>query len=176
MTTFFLPVVSATIAGATGDHAGVQAARGSNDRRSASQPKRHRKLRVLSFEDNYFFGERIRDALLAWEFDVEWCIGAAGVTAAALKGMAAQSPDADPLFIDPADVDIVFTDCMLIGKYSGVDIVRWCVEHGIPVVATSGSPESNRQMINAGAILAVSKEWVCRVILAGLPVERLAGR
>jgi DNA-binding response OmpR family regulator len=172
-----LPYVPATMHGAAGDLVGAQATCGFTDRGSASQPER-RTLRVLSFEDNYFFGERIRDALLAWEFDVEWCIGAADVSGGMLQGIAADSPAGEQKIVPirPADVDIVFTDCMLIGRYSGVDIVRWCVENGVPVIAISGCPQDNRRMINAGAMLAVLKELVSRVVLAGLPVERLAGR
>ncbi len=177
MTTFYLPHMPATISGATSNDVGVQAACGSNDRRSPSQPLR-RALRVGLFEDNYFFGERIRDALLAWEFDVEWCVGADDVTSTVIQGIAADSTDAERkiVSIKPADVDFVFTDCMLIGKYSGVDIVRWSVARGIPVIAISGSPEDNQRMIDAGAVRAVLKELVSREILAGLPVEWLASR
>jgi hypothetical protein len=126
-------------------------------------------LRVRLFEDNYFFGERIRDALLAWEFDVEWCVGADDVTSTGIQGIAADCTDSDRkiVSIKAADVDFVFTDCMLIGKYSGVDIVRWCVARGIPVVAISGSPDDNQRMIDAGAMRAVLKELVSQFILAG---------
>ena len=148
---------------------------GLNDGRSASQTER-RTLRVALFEDNYWFGERIRGALLAWGFEVVWLIGATDTSTAMLQGITPDSPAGENKVspLDAADVDIVFTDCMLVGPHSGVDVAQWCARHGVPAIGISGDHNDNRRIINAGAKLALSKELVSRAILAGLPVERLA--
>lgn len=131
-------------------------------------------VRILLFEDNDLFAERIAEALNQKGARVSTFIGGRTSDTDTLLGIY-QDPAGPQIDtpINPEEVDLVFADSQL-WQSRGINIVAWCKAHSIPCVAISGDDACNRELINAGAVLAITKNHVSNAIAAGLSLSRLA--
>lgn len=120
--------------------------------------------RVLLVEDYLDLGELIAGVLEKKGLSVQWYVRArfAG------EDIVLMDADGKETVLDPAKFDVAIMD----GRIKGGDVHGWdltprLVKAGLPVVAASGDPWINSQMMEAGARACIFKHDIIGRALKG---------
>lgn len=134
------------------------------------------RTKIFLLEDYLDIGELLKDVLVHAGFEVSWFVRARSINSDNIhEGIMVMDADGRESRLDPFLYDVAFIDGRLKGSsLDGWDVVPFLAAAGLYVVACSGDPWINREMIDQGASSSMEKFEIFRLVRTGaleLPVK-----